>query len=400
MKKIFLLLICVPVFFGFNKKDTYTIRGTLTGKSEGVKIYLELAEGWPMKKLDSAIIRNGTFTFKGSVSVPRYCNISIKRKVSEKGSSYIMSSQSYLFVENSEITFRANIDSLTYDYLTIGGKKEAVIRGSKTNDLYSNYLTTIKPYTDNQKILFDKYLKTYHQPYLKGVYNFKEGIGIFRAQDSIKALIESTRWKFIKENNNSVVAIKLAKELFEDRYINVTSDQVNEITNIIDPSLRDSEPMKMMLKQISKVKQLAIGNPYPDIKLKTIDGKTVSLSEIIPKGKYVMLEFWASWCGPCRGEIPHLRKVYELYKNKGFEIISISLDQKDADWKKALKEEKMTWTQLCDPLDMKGPAAKQYNIAGVPHCILIDPQGRCFKTEMRGANLDALLVELYGNLLY
>ena len=97
-----------------------------------------------------------------------------------------------------------------------------------------------------------------------------------------------------------------------------------------------------------------------------------------------MLEFWASWCGPCRGEIPHLRHVYQDYKDKGFEIISISIDEKKTDWDKAMKEEKMVWKQLCDPNGFKGPVAQKYNITGVPTCILLDKEGRIFKTEMRG----------------
>ena len=94
-----------------------------------------------------------------------------------------------------------------------------------------------------------------------------------------------------------------------------------------------------------------------------------------------MLEFWASWCGPCRGEIPHLRHVYQEYKDKGFEIISISIDEKKTDWDKAMKEEKMVWKQLCDPNGFNGPVAQKYNITGVPTCILLDKEGRIFKTE-------------------
>ena len=108
-----------------------------------------------------------------------------------------------------------------------------------------------------------------------------------------------------------------------------------------------------------------------------------------------MVEFWGSWGGPCRGEIPHLRHVYQEYKDKGFEIISISIDEKKTDWDKAMKEEKMVWKQLCDPNGFNGPVAQKYNITGVPTCILLDKEGRIFKTEMRGAALDAVLQELY-----
>ena len=140
---------------------------------------------------------------------------------------------------------------------------------------------------------------------------------------------------------------------------------------------------------------MAVGTKYSDIELVNPDGKKVKLSEYVPEGKYVMLEFWASWCGPCRGEIPHLREVYKEYKDKGFEIVSISIDRKDQDWKKAMKEENMVWTQLNDPGEFEGPVTQVYNIMGVPTCILLDKEGHIFKTDMRGAQLDAVLEEIY-----
>ena len=97
---------------------------------------------------------------------------------------------------------------------------------------------------------------------------------------------------------------------------------------------------------------------------------------------------------PCRGEIPHLKHVYQNYKDKGFEIISVSIDQKNKDWQKAMKEEKMPWIQLNDPQGENGPAIQVYNVTGVPHCILLDKEGKIFKTNMRGAYLDAALEQL------
>ena len=107
-----------------------------------------------------------------------------------------------------------------------------------------------------------------------------------------------------------------------------------------------------------------------------------------------MLEFWASWCGPCRGEIPHLKHVWKEYKDKGFDIVSISVDEENKDWQKALREEKMDWPQLNDPKGVQGPAQQVYNITGVPACILLDKEGRIYKTDTRGAYLDAELENL------
>ena len=109
-----------------------------------------------------------------------------------------------------------------------------------------------------------------------------------------------------------------------------------------------------------------------------------------------MLEFWASWCGPCRGEIPHLREVNKHYKDKGFTIVSISIDEKEQAWKKAMKEEGMVWPQLNDRGGFKGESVKAYNISGVPYCLLLDKEGKIIKVGLRGASLDAALEDIYG----
>ena len=112
-------------------------------------------------------------------------------------------------------------------------------------------------------------------------------------------------------------------------------------------------------------------------------------------GAYNMLEFWASWCGPCRGERPHLRHLYEVC-GKDFNMISVSIDERDADWKKAVQEEGMEWYQLCDQKGRKGPVAIEYQVSGVPYCIVLDPEGKIVCGGVRGAELDVVVQDLLG----
>ena len=140
-----------------------------------------------------------------------------------------------------------------------------------------------------------------------------------------------------------------------------------------------------------------IGEKYKDVEVLDRNGQTVRLSSLIPEGEYVMLEFWASWCGPCRAEIPHLRKVHEKYKD--FAIVSISVDEKESEWQKALKEEKMDWTQGRMEGGIYGEAAQQYHIMSVPMCLILDKEGRFYKSNVRGAYLDAFLEDLYAGKL-
>ena len=119
------------------------------------------------------------------------------------------------------------------------------------------------------------------------------------------------------------------------------------------------------------------------------------LSEYVKPGAYNMLEFWASWCSPCRGEIPHLRHLYEVC-GKDFNMISVSIDERDTDWKKAVQEEGMQWHQLCDQKGRKGPVAIEYQVSGVPYCIVLDPEGKIVCGGVRGAELDVVVQDLLG----
>ena len=140
---------------------------------------------------------------------------------------------------------------------------------------------------------------------------------------------------------------------------------------------------------------MARGVTYHDIVLKNLKGENVRLSEYVKPGAYNMLEFWASWCSPCRGEIPHLRHLYEVC-GKDFNMISVSIDERDTDWKKAVQEEGMQWHQLCDQKGRKGPVAIEYQVSGVPYCIVLDPEGKIVCGGVRGAELDVVVQDLLG----
>jgi len=129
------------------------------------------------------------------------------------------------------------------------------------------------------------------------------------------------------------------------------------------------------------------------------NGKEVKLSDYVKPGQYNMVEFWASWCGPCRGEIPHLRHVYDVYGkgNDGLNMISVSIDERDKDWKKALQEEGMKWIQLNDNKGWSGDVVTKYKVNGVPFCLILDKEGKIIAREVRGSELDIVLIDHLGD---
>lgn len=154
-----------------------------------------------------------------------------------------------------------------------------------------------------------------------------------------------------------------------------------------DPSIQNCYYLKQIQQKIDRLKAIAIGRPAPDFELNDLDGKGVKLSAL--KGKYVLLDFWASWCGPCRKENPTVVKAYNNYKAKGFTVLGVSLDSSEPAWRKAVKEDGMPWVQVLN--DKKVAAERLYEVKGIPANFLIDPQGKIIATNLRGPALEQAL---------
>lgn len=149
-----------------------------------------------------------------------------------------------------------------------------------------------------------------------------------------------------------------------------------------DPSIRNCYGLIQMQEKINLEKGCEIGQTSPDFELKDLNGQLTKLSSL--RGKYTLIDFWASWCGPCRKEIPNLKKVYAEYKDKGLQLIGVSIDNSEAAWQKAVKEEQLDYLQLNDPKNITG---KLYNFNGIPFIILISPEGVILEKGLRGAEV-------------
>ena len=188
--------------------------------------------------------------------------------------------------------------------------------------------------------------------------------------------------EFIKANPSSLVS---AYVLYRDFSYKLTPVQIEDDINLLDPALRQTPYVKVLNELTSVLKTVQIGSKAPDFTAKDVNGKDVKLSAHL--GKYVLVDFWAAWCGPCRRENPNVVKAYLKYKDKGFDVFGVSLDKSKAAWEKAIRDDGLNWTQVSDLAFWNSAPAKLYGVRAIPANFLLDPNGVIIARNLRGEEL-------------
>jgi peroxiredoxin len=362
---IAILALALTVLSCHTAKDEFLIKGTIEGVDKG-KVYLQkIVEGQP-QGLDTAEVVDGKFTFKGKLEVPDMRILRLNER------DYF----AQFFLDNSTVTIKAKKDSL----------RNTQITGSPTQDIFKLYMAEMEKFGKDAGALQEKFRNAMVSGNTQDAENAK--IDYQAMLDNNKVYTKN----FIKEHPNSVVSAFITVARLADQ---IDDNELDSIISLLSPEISNSEYVIKLKEMSQERKRTAIGAEAADITMNSPDDKPVQLSSL--RGKVVLIDFWASWCAPCREENPNVVKLYQQYHDKGFEIFGVSLDKKKEDWVKAIKDDKLNWIHVSDLQFWQSTAAKLYNVKAIPQSFLLDRDGKIIAKGLRGEALASKLAELFPN---
>ncbi|MDE1192774.1 MAG: TlpA disulfide reductase family protein [Arachidicoccus sp.] len=338
----------------------YVVHGDIQGLNEPY-LYLSRPAG-DSAHIDSAKVVNGKFTFTGSVNEPTQAVIMNKEQ--SKGFQ--------LYLENSNITVTGKADSL----------RRVKITGSATQKDVDDLKSATTNINKQEQELYAKYKEAESNKDTASQKLYEQQF------DSLNNASTAINKQFIKDHPKSFVSLGLLQQIAYGMNYN----DLNTSFNSLDASVKNSSKGKKYAEHLALMGKITEGNPAIPFTQNDVNGKPVSLSDF--KGKYVLVDFWASWCGPCRAENPNVVKAYNKYKDKNFTVLGVSLDQSADSWKEAIAKDNLTWTEVSDLKYWKNEAAAKYGIQAIPANFLIDPNGIIIGHNLRGDDLDNKLAEV------
>ena len=360
MEKIFTVLLAAAAMAGCSTGTKYTIKGSGDAFSEMSYVLLQTIEDGQRNTIDSVAIVDNAFAFKGETATPSIAYLFFGAVAPEDPTKAMpMMFQIPVFLEAGNITV---------------GKTENtsfVAKGTPMNDKQAEFSTKMTDLSNE----FQKAAESGDEQKMNEI------------QDQFLVVIKDT----ISANTDNLFGVSL----FQQMYYNLKPQE------IIDIAAKFPAEMQEQLAEIKAHAEAQLktqpGQPYIDIVQKDADGREVSLKSVIETegNKYVLIDFWASWCGPCMGEVPFLVDTYAKYHDKGFEIYGVSFDSDRDAWLNAIESKKMTWVHVSDVNGWDNQARNDYAVNGIPANYLIDcATGKIVATALRGEALQAKIAEL------
>ena len=346
-----------------NGNGGYTITGTVQGASDGDAVYLQRIEGRRnIVKQDSAVIKDGKFTFTGKQDTTVY------RYLTYKGQGDQAMAMDF-FLENGTIQVQL-------------ANTNPAATGTPNNDAYQQVRAKVNANMKQVEALYASMADTT----LTDAQREQRGKELADLEDKMMQIAKEG----IQQNIDNAVGIHLLKQNFY--YMDV--EELDALLPKIPAAYEQDATILRIKENVAKMKATAVGQKFTDFTMKTPEGKEVKLSDFVGNGKVVLVDFWASWCGPCRREMPNLVDAYKQYKNKNFEIVGVSLDRNNEDWVKAIKQLGITWPQMSDLKFWDCEGAKLYAVSSIPHVVLIDGNGIILARGLHGEELQKKLAEV------
>lgn len=368
MKKHWIIFILPAIMMACNtstvKEKPFTVQGEITAYESGM-IYLLKREKAQFITLDSTMVNEARFVFNGEIDYPRFTFLKLDGQ------------QNYIpfFLEPGEIELKVNIDEL--------GNPE--VKGSESHAIYQAFMDKNKLYNEKMSDLYAAYLearKEENQELMKDLQ---------QQYDNLEQEKKDYLTGYIMDNSGSPVAALIA---LRNLYL-LGLDELIEITEKLDNAISGSSYVVDLNERLTRLKNVQIGNPAPDFILNDTIGNPVALSSLF--GNYLLVDFWASWCGPCRRENPNIVAAYQKYHDKGFSVLGVSLDTDRDRWIKAIHDDNLSWHHVSDLSGWSNETVALYAVNSIPSSVLLDPNGVIIARNLKEEALHNKLEEIFGS---
>lgn len=363
MKRFGAVLMAALLFGGCANEDKFILEGAFEHSAPQAKVYLFAMDKANPIPLDSTVLSDkGEFKFKHETEGVDFFKVTV-------GSNEYM-----IIAKNGDrIQLNADLDDKDMHY-SLSGAEEA----DKLQDLNTTKNKHIQKLAEIKQLFDDQVAK---EPAKRQQIIERLMPGYTKEAEQLDAAI----LKFAQDNPTTLTgfyAINLLNPSVYEKEMIAYSDKIGS-------TFGKNAAVVEFLTRMAKLKSVQTGAIAPDFTINTIEGKNIKLSDF--KGKYVLLDFWASWCGPCREENPNVVQAYKNYKDRNFTILSVSLDKDPKQWKQAIQTDGLTWTHAGELQDFDGPSVKLFQVEAIPASFLIDPSGKIIAKNLRAADLQSFL---------
>ena len=365
MKKLLLTIMSAMLLTSVSAQNGYTITGTAEGTVKGDTIFLCEMQGWfAMVPLDTAIVKKGKFEFTGQFDGCTHRYLLAMHKGENVATAAIL-------LENAPISVQMFKD-----------ENKNIIVGGPSARLWDEYERGAKEFDDRMAADWSVCLDTLVAEDNK----IKERLLV----NTYSADRKNYTKRFMLQHIGTPVADYLLAQTQSD----FTKEEQEQLLKLFGQQKQQFYVYKGIMAQRAIDQRTGIGAQFTDFSMPDPKGKMISVSDYVKKNKYTLIDFWASWCGPCRAEMPTVVKAYDLYHAKGFEVVGVSLDNNKEAWIKAIDQLKMPWPHMSDIKGWDCAGAALYNVKGIPANVLIDQQGKIVAKNLRGQDLLDKMAEL------